>query len=739
MDASTPTWTVKQDGSQVELLKHQLKLPADATDKLIKDTAEILGLCGSPSAPTSAETGLALGYVQSGKTMSFTTLIAMARDNGYQVIIVLAGTQNALVDQSVKRLKKDLQIDDDNSREWRILPNPDVTNSLDNIGSTLKEYKRGSGSRLKQRTTIVAVTKNRTQLDKLIEVIEQLRDEFEGVPTLIVDDEADQAGMNTENKKNRDRDAKGLTRKKSPVYAQLLRLKNALPHHTYVQYTATPQALLFIERQDDLSPNFIKLLTPGVGYTGGKEFFTPPMFDKLVYPIADDEVHSRDHHLASPPNSLREALCVFFLGAADYLITGATDRNRSMMVHPSQYKAIHLDYYNWVNTLKATWERLLEKPADDVDRQQLVEEFRKVHSQLLDVNPKLAAFEEHLDALHEAISATQVKLLNTSPNSAPSIEWKSNEFFILVGGQVLSRGFTVEGLTVTYMPRSIGTGTADTMQQWARFFGYKQRYLHLCRIYLTEDVIEAYVGYVRHEIDMRSRLKAYDAGRTLNQYERVVELPVSLRHLTRGTVIYDELERYRFGGAWITTLTVQGTKFEIEQSQAAVQDFIKKQGANWHNDPGHKLRTATQRHLKAEVPLADIAQLLRSYKYFSTDDTHTFDLLANSLERYISANADAKGAAYQMSPSVERKRTARDGKLGQGPLFQGSNPAKDGGEDVYKGDRSIKENSRFTVQIHQLKVINKDQDGSSTEFDTLALAVWVPLEAGVEMVKLAND
>ena len=744
--STSAKWAVKSDGKQVESLKTQLGLPAAATDLLIKETGDILGLCGSPNISANAETGLALGYVQSGKTMSFTSLIAMARDNGYQVIIVLAGTQKVLIRQSVERLTKDLQLVGANSLDWRIMSDPTI--SLEGLQATLNEYKSGSKSKLRKRTAIIAVMKNKTRLGNLIDIVEKLSEDFKGVPTLIVDDEADQAGMNTEAKANRKRVAAGLPEKLSPVYTQLLRLKSALPHHTYVQYTATPQALLFIRRKDDMSPNFIKLLTPGAGYTGGKEFFSKPLFKKLVKEIPDAEVHSLNQHLVAAPSTLQAALRVFFLGVAEHLITNSSQRNRSMMVHPSQLTDIHRQYFKWVTTLKGLWVRTLKMPEDELDRQQLVAQFKATYDELYALNSAMAPFEEYLEVLIDSISATQVNQLNGAPGSVPQIDWVNHEFFILVGGQAMSRGFTVEGLTVTYMPRGLGIGTADTMQQWARFFGYKKKYIHLCRIYLVKDVIKAFQGYVEHEADLHDRLAAFDADRTLNAFQRRVKLPSSLKYLTRNAVLSDDVEHYSFGGAWITTETVQGSPAEINTNRTAIEGFVSNASFSWQPDKGSSERTPAQIHLTAEVPLTDIIKLLRSYiylgtsdtdtlgyVYLSTDDADAFDMLADNLDAYSKANPTATGVAYQMSPAL-RERTASNGKLKQGPLFQGRNPSKDEGKAIYPGDTEIKDKGRFSLQIHRLRI---KATKSAPAYDSFVLALWVPSEAASEMVKLENE
>jgi hypothetical protein len=740
----TQSWKVLQDGKQIKQLKKQLPLSETAFTQLITETSKILSLCGSPELPECAETGLVLGYVQSGKTMSFTTLIAMARDNGYQIIIVLAGTQTVLVDQSVKRLTKDLQIE--GTRDWRIVSSTDDDNNLDDIETTLREYKRSGTLGQRRRATIVVVTKNAPRISQLCEVIERLSEGFTGVPTLIVDDEADQAGLNNQAQKNRQRKLNGEPEEETAVYSQLMRLKKALPHHSYVQYTATPQALLFISRNDKFSPNFIKLLTPGSDYTGGETFFTPPQFYKLVKVVPEEEAYTTKHPITEIPETLKEALRVFFIGAADFLVKDESG-NRSMIVHPSQRRDIHKTYFDWVNTLKSTWERLLDKPDDDPHRQRLVADFEFLYNELRDGSSELASFQDLLAYLPEAIASTKVKKVNAAAGATPKIKWNSNDFFILVGGQAMSRGYTVEGLTVTYMPRSVGTGAADSMQQWARFFGYKKSYLHLCRIYLLDKVRKAFSGYVIHEEDLRIRLQEHDASRTLKEFARIVKLPFTIKQLTRKSVLSEDLERVRFGssakgsksvrgimGNWTTTTTVQGSPSEIQDNSLTIKSFIDKLKKSWKLDKGNDQRTDFQKHLTAQVPLTEILDLLRAYVYLSTDDADKFSMLANGLQQYISLHPDAQGASFQMSPLKQRTRTAPNGKLSRVALFQGANPAKDGGSDIYPGDYFICDEKRISIQIHRLKV-----DTEGNEFDTFALAVWVPSTEPLDMVKLANE
>src|SRR6185436_1461870 len=125
---------------------------------------------------------------------------------------------------------------------------------------------------------------------------------------------------------------------------------------------------------------------------------------------------------------------------------------------------------------------------------------------------------------------TRIMEINASRGRTPAIRWSDFYSHILVGGQAMDRGFTVEGLTVTYMPRGSGVGNADTIQQRARFFGYKLGYLGYCRVYLDSEVQDAFRSYVTHEEDIRERLLEYTAtGRPLRDWKRAFFLDPNLK------------------------------------------------------------------------------------------------------------------------------------------------------------------------------------------------------------------
>jgi hypothetical protein len=245
-------------------------------------------------------------------------------------------------------------------------------------------------------------------------------------------------------------------------------------------YTATPQAPLLININSALSPSFVKVLEPGNGYVGGAEFFAGN--SPYVRTIPPAEVLDEQNMPAEPPPSLVEALRFFFVGLAATLATNepGAKRRRSMMVHPSRIRAVHRTLQHWVEDTIANWLAIVELDESDPDHAQLLADFKATWLDAKENMPSIVSFEEVMARMRRALRRTQIIEFNTNGRvRTPEIKWRNADGWILIGGQALDRGFTVDSLTVTYMPRGIGTGNADAVQQRARFFGYKRSYLGL--------------------------------------------------------------------------------------------------------------------------------------------------------------------------------------------------------------------------------------------------------------------
>lgn len=701
-----------------QALDQLLRAKFGADDKLIGKVAaaslSILARCVDPKGKSDCwDTGLVIGYVQSGKTLSFTAVGAMARDNGYPIVIVIAGTSRPLFGQSETRLLKDLEISTGSARRWAHFSNPS-TRDRGALESLISSWADPTTPSTMRRSALITVMKHHGRLSNLADLLASI--ELRGVPALVIDDEADQASMN--NNVNRSGEA-------STTYRRIAAVRTQLPRHTFLQYTATPQAPLLINIIDELSPNFVNVIEPGEGYVGGKELFIDRL-DTHVETIPDVEIPTKDRPLESPPNSLLRALKVFLVGAACGFIKDEGHGNRSMLIHPSRLVADHAEYYRWVQRSMELWEETLSDKGYSPDRDELVLAFKGAYDNLANTVDDLPIFDEVLRYLIPTIRAAQPIEVNKGANEVP---WHNAYPWILVGGQALDRGFTIEGLTVTYMPRGPGTGQADTIQQRGRFFGYKKGYVGYVRLWLEEAVRDAFRSYVEHEEMIRADLvKHAQTGERLDRWRRRFIMEPSLRP-TRATVLDLDLIRGRFSDAWFRTNVPALSRAEDNRE---VVDALEN-GLSFVPDQGHPDRSDTQRHKVAGgVPLRDVLPLLVQLEHSDPRDRYLYTGLLVQLSAALEDDDTLTCSVYLMGPDGQRRERSIDSSGVVTNLFQGAYPvekAKRG--SVYKGDASARSLEDVSIQIHRLD-LTSGKGGAIVEGgdDVPAVAVWVPRSVG---------
>jgi hypothetical protein len=695
-------------GVETQALLSHLSLPYDNQQKLISETIEIFSKCGNPHNRTNSEIGLVFGYVQSGKTMSFTTLTALAKDNGYQIIIIIAGISTNLVTQSFTRLERDLRIDLRSDLQWLSFKNPrsnDIT-TRSQISTALQEYRDPTFPKEECKTILITVMKQRNHLPNLQELLQTQN--LIGVPTLIIDDEGDQHSMNRYARQN----AQQGGNRRSAIYERISNLRDSIPHHTFIQYTATPQAPLFIDLMDTLSPNFIQLLTPGPEYTGGQTFFVEqPELTRVIQDIIPTEDPT------VPPQSLIYALQIFFLGVVKG-IRFKEGKNRSMMIHPSQLTYTHNDYFRFVNAIKNHFIETLKLADDNPDKVELIEDFRVAYNDLSSTTNDLPPFEELTGhRLRHSINSTVVQSLNSIGGNTSSVPWRNSYSFILIGGQAMDRGFTVEGLTVTYMPRGVGVGNADTIQQRARFFGYKLSYLGYCRVYLDSEARGAYISYVEHEEDMRRRLAEHNrTGRSLDAWFREVFLSSDL-HLARANIFSNEFDRSIFSGEWYSVKMPHIHQNFIEHNRDVTTAFI-----------ANNQFVETGRIPVVRLPLLTVYDdFLGTLRYTGNDDVRDYTSMLYVLQRHLEEFPEEECSVYLMSSfdtPRERNLNLINNHINQ--LFQGRS-------SNYPGDRDIYD-ARITLQIHILNILQNDV---LINENVTAIAIRIPEEIGQEIIRWA--
>ena len=702
-------WNPVQGPATTAMVEANTSLSDIEKDRLVKETMAIMRQCADPAEPTDHNTGLIIGYVQSGKTLSFTSLSALAHDNKYQIVILLAGTTDNLVKQSYDRMRKDLEVE--KNRNWKVFSTRESgfqNAEIERVKSELAKWERGSP---RARTVFIASMKQHNHLANLAGLFSDV--DLSNVPTLIIDDEGDQAGMNT----------KALQKKESTTYSTIINLRQQFPHHSYLSYTATPQAPLLISRIDALSPDFATVLTPGENYVGGKEFFIDGG-NKYVELIPTLDVPDKDERPNNPPKSLIEALMQFYIGVAIGLHEGDDQRgaNRSMMIHPAIAKDDHFMFARWVRQLKDHWAAIIgdETLPDHAD---LLGKFQRAFNGLAATYKMDFGFDEITDVLQDAITETAIEELNTRSRSRiPSVDWKGDYSWILIGGIGLDRGFTVEGLTVSYMPRSIGVGNADNIQQRARFFGYKKSYLGLCRIYLTSENIDAFQDYVSHEEAVRQSISDHiKAGGQLKDWRRTWPLGFGLNPTRRSVVLLDMYQSRGREGWVVPDYPYDGIEL-VTENRELVERMLSDFNFSEYNEADWNEQQIVPK-FGDDIRIIDILPYIGQWRYKHPNDGIQHSSIILSLEKLASEDPEMTCSVYAFSgpwSGVVGKRSLDE----KSPpkiknLFQGSNA-----RTKYPGARKVRAGNEITFQIHRYDLETSDR--KRVLRDVPVLAVHVP-------------
>lgn len=696
-DEAAPAPWQASAGQRVEVSigKMRGRIGEAEAQRIASDALDILSHCVEPGTAPRQNAVLVIGQVQSGKTMSFTTLIAAARDNGYGLVVLLAGTKNNLRSQSEERLTRDLDMGRLETRDaWRHFSNP-TAQKRDEIQQSLRNWRRFEREGGRPRPTVVITAlKQTTRIETLTALLASL--DLEDVPTLIVDDEADQASLNTRARFNLLNDAD----ERSRTYSTIDALRTKVPRHSFVQYTATPQANLLLGITDALNPEYVRVIASGPAYTGGSYFFRDRRGELTKRLPPSDLVQDYADPPEVAPESLQEALRVFLLGCA-VVDSRNLAENRSMMLQVAQATEPHQLYRTWVSRLIESWPDLLDRMRDD---QSVRAGWTAAHVELARTVDDLPELDVLLDAVIEVCAELQVVEVNSTP-TGEEVDWNRDRFWILIGGLKLDRGYTVEGLTVTYIPRPV-PGSTDVLQQRARFFGYRRDFGDYCRVYLPQSLEEEFVAYVRDEDALRATLTGWH-GKPLREWKRQFFISQNVRHFARTSVIGRRTSRVRLEGGWTWPKEMQSGASSVPANTATLEraraGLFAREGAR----PIEEIDGVVDRRQGIvpheyfpQVQTEYVLDTILSLSFAEQGDRVLLTALANYLA-YFQPACDV----VVLSGFSTSGQTGRDLRAFQQNPFVGRNPQTVDSTHplLYVGERELRRKDRFTLQMRMVK------------------------------------
>lgn len=717
------------------------KLPPQAIRRLGEITDDVLGRLESPRRQGAWDRrGMVVGQVQSGKTANYVGLICKAADAGYRVIVVLTGMHDSLRSQTQRRIDEGfLGFDSrttlafsEGERKGRIgagalvenaklLPAFSYTSSLPN-GDFNRNRASSVAAQVGSDPVVLVVKKNKTILENLIAwtTAHAIRDPrtgrpiVTGEPLLVIDDEADNASVNTkEVERELDEDGEVLKETDPTTINKLIReLLGTFEQSAYIGYTATPFANIFIWEDEqhgtygeDLFPRsfIVRLPTPS-NYVGpAKVFGVPPAgsteeTDPPALPIVrhvDDygdfvpDKHRKDVEVGALPLSLRGAIAAFVLACAARRARGQAAVHNSMLIHVTRFVDVQAQVVDRVSEELEEMRRRI-RLGEGASENSLIARLKLLWES--DFEPTTDAFAddergrkltwaEVEPELLEAVSRIGVMQINgTSADALAYTEHPDGLNVIAVGGDKLSRGLTLEGLTVSYYLRA--SRMYDTLMQMGRWFGYRPGYLDLCRLYTTSELEDWYRDITVANEELLAEFDAMaTAGGTPRDYGlRVRKHPAGLLITAQAKMRNGKELKLDYSGSGVPTNSFSLDAGEHLANQRLVAAFVEDQrrAERLAAEPG--LRGA---HLFEAVPGNDVARLLEAFRTSPRARRANGQMLA----RYIDASAGHGELTGWTVALLNNRGSESRGEIGglEVGLFERA-PKKDRRENLLVGD-----------------------------------------------------
>lgn len=667
-------------------------------------TDEILNCLGDPSdAGAWKRRGLVIGDVQSGKTATYIGAVNKAVDAGYKLIVLLAGGTEALRKQTQLRVDEGL-IGRDSSKN--LMGAQVASNPVFGVGNWLGNFVSAQGlttqetdfRKTSQQAVNIAVDpnsstpyvfvlkKNKTALENLRDWLksQQIGHSLLDIPMLVVDDESDYASVNTKEDDS------------PTVINSLIRsILSTVTKSSYLAFTATPFANVFIDHEttqellgDDLFPrDYIRTLDAPSNYVGSRAYFgTEENVDAaklVVLTDADDSFplkHKSNHQVLGLPESLVDAIRTFVVAVAIREARGDSSA-RAMLVNVSRFKLVQAQVHRLVEEEFRRIQSAIELHStslvggDHAEIEALRETFTK---RFPDAG---LVWDAVVPMLKSAVHSTAVKLINSDRvKQVKDLSELESDRMIAVGGDVLSRGLTLDGLTVSYFHRSVGA--SDTLLQMARWFGFRPGYDDLCRVWLTDEVADQfrYVGDIVDEL--RGQLRAMKKqGLTPKDFGLMVRMhPETLKITSTSKMGGAEAKAWTvdIAARRIETTTVDSDPKTIDRNLDAARRLVQQvegrdsetdwsaEGNPWPIMPG--------------VDKSVVAAFLEAYVPFTTDALFADNVLSSyieksnnsALEKWTVAFISGSGSKIKLSDRLRFAVPKRAVKKGQAVTLSGS-------------------------------------------------------------------
>jgi hypothetical protein len=610
------------------------------------DTNVIMDNIENPNIGQFDRRGMVVGHVQSGKTGNYAGLVCKAADAGYKFIVVIAGGINNLRDQTQERLNEAF-IGKDGGEQVGVGKGNAQNDKLPiSLTTKEKDFNKQDADRNAQSTNfdtnitpiILVIKKNVNTLKNVITWLnKQYPNRVENHAMLMIDDESDYASINTKEEDN-----------PTAINKKIRELLAIFNKSIYVAYTATPYANIFIDHQakhtqyeSDLFPkDFIYALNAPDNYFGARDVF---LDEDRIYLVSVDDYqdnipvkHKKDFELLVIPESLYEAMRVFLLNIAIRNLRGQGDKHNSMLIHATRFTAVHQKFASHAR-------QYIEKMKNDI----------VVYGKLSNANKQsdlIRSLENTLQNIRNAdLEFSWMKILDSLCNIVESVvirevhQNKKEELVygknnptnaIVIGGTSLSRGYTLEGLSVSYFLRN--TVFYDTLMQMGRWFGYREGYQDLCKVYVSETMIDNFGHIIEATEELFDDFKKMrDENMTPEDFGLAVKrhpdsiLQITARNKQKNVVKFDH--SMCLDGRSKETSWLSNKSNDKHDNLLAIKNIILQLQKN------NKVEKIGNNHLWRNIDKQKIIDFLSDFKVYQND---TYGILSRMPISFIKKYAE---------------------------------------------------------------------------------------------------
>lgn len=671
---------------------------ANIRDNIMSTFSEAMTQIENPSMSNNM---LLVGKVQSGKTSNLELFTALAFDNGFNLVIIYGGYDNTLLSQTTTRFRKtfDIPNETDYSNDTPVIFSSDDSAQLLTVDNEIIE------DLLEANKPIFLISMKRpVAMNKLNDLLARI--DKANLRAFIIDDEGDQASLNT--KKNKATDA-------SATYAAIVAMKERLNDPLYLSVTATPQALIFLDEYSRLRPDSIRLVEPGRGYCGGDAYH---LYDSNMIEIVDDE----DQQSLSDgimPDSLRRAIHHYIIASAIMHKRGLLTSD--MIVHSHRNVSDHDTIYRMIDAYVQSLKMQIE--FGDEDGLQLTKrELLNSYSYLFDEKVRDEYdFDNLWIVIQKKIISRIYLILKNSAGQVTQANEGLRKHRIYIGGDLLQRGVTFSSLVTTYFSRwAKDSGNMDTNLQRARWFGYREKYIDICKLFTSSTISREFTNLSEIETDLWEQFNAIQNGE-MSIDDILIRADNTKQKPTRKNVA--TYSAVSFKSKWIKQRVGIFDKRQVQDNNSLVDTLIS--GFDLlPTSVGRKDGNQSARYTMIDrcdlTKLIDCMQAVFDLEPF--ERRPLIDLIESSGDIPVIMMNDNNGSGRKRSFYSNNKIFA---------LQQGAD-SKAPEKVVFQGDSYVViDKDKINIQIHRIVPKKKDASGKEqimTEYTQYMFAIYVPKE-----------